>query len=139
MPILGPLVKRAYELGRLPDIAKPKVDAYTAQKRVLKKLLRKAQYTAFGEYYGFSDILKSNDFIKSFQSKIPTFTYNTMFRKWWYRILNGEAFVPGQVVLSILSHVGTSASSKYIPVASEMIKAIRSKHPAAGRPFVICP
>jgi len=40
MPILGPLVKRAYELGRLPEIAKPKVDAYTAQKKVLKKLLQ---------------------------------------------------------------------------------------------------
>ena len=99
MPILGQLVKTAYELGRLPNKAKPKLDPYTAQKRVLKRLLRKAQFTAFGEYYNFPDILKSHDIIRSFQSKVPTFTYNTMFRKWWYRCLNGEAFVswPGRV------------------------------------------
>jgi hypothetical protein len=127
MPILGPLVKRAYELGRLPDIAKPKLDPYTAQQRVLKKLLRKAQFTAFGEYYGFSDIMKKDDVIKAFQAKVPTFTYNTMFRKWWYRILNGEAFVtwPGRVKYFALTSGTSEASSKHIPVTNEMIRAIR--------------
>ncbi len=127
MPILGPLVKRAYELGRLPEMAKPKVDAYTAQKRVLKKLLRRAQFTAFGEYYGFSEILKSQDPLKAFQSRVPSFTYNTMFRKWWYRILNGEAFVtwPGRVKYFALTSGTSEASSKHIPVTMEMIRAIR--------------
>jgi len=127
MPILGPLVKRAYELRRLPEIAKPKVDAYTAQKRVLKKLLRKAQFTAFGEYYSFSEILKNNDPVKVFQSRVPTFTYNTMFRKLWYRILNGEAFVtwPGRVKYFALTSGTSEASSKHIPVTSDMIRAIR--------------
>ena len=76
MPLLGPIVKRAYELGRLPEIAKPKLDPYTQQKRVLKRLLRKAQFTAFGEHYGFSEILKKQDFVSAFQAKVPTFTYN---------------------------------------------------------------
>jgi hypothetical protein len=127
MPILGPIVKRAYELGRLPEIAKPKVDAYSAQQRVLKKLIRRAQFTAFGEYYGFSAILKSPDPVKAFQNKVPTFTYNTMFRKWWYRILNGEAFVtwPGRVKYFALTSGTSEASSKHIPVTTEMIRAIR--------------
>ncbi|HNQ83574.1 MAG TPA: GH3 auxin-responsive promoter family protein, partial [Bacteroidales bacterium] len=127
MPIIGQLVKRAYELGRLPDIAKPKLDPYTAQNRVLKKLLRRAQFTAFGEYYGFSDILKSPDPIKAFQAKVPTFTYNTMFRKWWYRALNGEGFVswPGRVKYFAVTSGTSEASSKHIPVTSEMIRAIR--------------
>lgn len=127
MPILGPLVKRAYELGRLPEIAKPKLDPYAAQKRVLKKLLRKAQFTAFGEYYGFSEILKKEDVVSAFQAKVPTFTYNTMFRKWWYRILNGEAFVtwPGRVKYFALTSGTSEASSKHIPVTTEMIRAIR--------------
>jgi hypothetical protein len=127
MPILGPLVKRVYELGRLPEIAKPKLDPYTAQKRVLKKLLRKAQFTAFGEYYGFSEMLKSGDVVNAFQSKVPTFTYNTMFRKWWYRVLNGEGFVtwPGRVKYFALTSGTSEASSKHIPVTMEMIRAIR--------------
>ena len=127
MPILGQLVKTAYELGRLPNKAKPKLDPYTAQKRVLKRLLRKAQFTAFGEYYNFPDILKSDDIIKSFQSKVPTFTYNTMFRKWWYRCLNGEAFVswPGRVKYFALTSGTSESSSKHIPVTGEMIRAIR--------------
>ena len=127
MPILGQLVKRAYELGRLPDKAKPKTDPYTAQKRVLKRLLRKAQYTAFGEYYHFPDILKSDDTIKAFQSKVPAFTYNVMFRKWWYRCLNGEAFVswPGRVKYFALTSGTSEASSKHIPVTGEMIRSIR--------------
>ena len=127
MPILGQLVKRAYELGRLPEIARPKLDPYTAQKRVLKKLLRKAQFTAFGEYYSYSEILKKEDLVKAFQTKVPTFTYNTMFRKWWYRALNGEAFVtwPGRVKYFALTSGTSEASSKHIPVTSDMIRAIR--------------
>lgn len=127
MPILGPLVKKAYELGRLPDKAKPKVDPYTAQKRVLKRLIRRAQFTAFGEYYGFSEILKSKDFVRSFQTRVPTFTYNTMFRKWWYRILSGEAFVtwPGRVKYFALTSGTSEASSKQIPITQDMIRAIR--------------
>jgi hypothetical protein len=127
MPILGQLVKTAYELGRLPEKAKPKLDVVTAQRRMLKKLVRRAQFTAFGEYYNFPDILKSKDLVRAFQANVPTFTYNTMFRKWWYRCLNGEAFVswPGRVKYFALTSGTSEASSKHIPVTSEMIRAIR--------------
>jgi hypothetical protein len=127
MPILGQLVKTAYELGRLPDKAKPKLDPGAAQIRVLKKLLRKAQFTAFGEHYNFPEILKSKDIVKAFQANVPTFTYNTMFRRWWYRCLNGEAFVswPGRVKYFALTSGTSEASSKHIPVTGEMIRSIR--------------
>lgn len=127
MPILGPLVKKAYELGRIPEKALSRPDPYTAQKRVLKKLLRKAQFTAFGEYYNFSDILKRDDLVREFQRRVPTFTYNTMFRKWWYRNLSGEPFVtwPGRVKYFALTSGTSEASSKHIPVTGEMIRAIR--------------
>jgi hypothetical protein len=127
MPILGSLVKRAYELGKLPEMARIPSDPYTTQMRVLKKLLRKAQFTSFGEYYNFSEMLKSDDVVKVFQKKVPTFTYNTMFRKWWYRALNGEPFVswPGRVKYFALTSGTSEASSKHIPVTSDMIRAIR--------------
>jgi len=127
MPILGSLVKRAYELRKLPEKARIPSDPFKTQKRVLKKLIRKAQFTSFGEYYNFSEILKRDNFIEVFQEKVPTFTYDTMFRKWWYRALNGEPFVswPGRVKYFALTSGTSEASSKHIPVTADMIRAIR--------------
>ena len=127
MPILGPIVKKAYEFRRLPDMLRKHPDPWEAQKNVLKKLLRKAQFTSFGEYYGFSDIIKHDDFTELFMERVPTFTYDTMFRKWWYRALNGESFVswPGRVKYFALTSGTSEASSKHIPVTPDMIRAIK--------------
>ena len=127
MPIAGSIVKKAYELTNLPIKQKRKVNPYKAQFRVLKKLLKKAHLTYFGEHYGFSDILKSDDIVREFQSRVPVWDYNTMFRRWWYRTLNGESFVswPGRVKYFALTSGTSEASSKHIPVTSDMIRAIR--------------
>jgi len=127
MPILGSIVKKAYELKNRPGISRRVVDPYKAQQRVLKKLLKKAQFTAFGEHYKFSEILKENNFIKAFQDNVDRYDYNLMFRKWWYRTLNGESFVawPGRVKYFALTSGTSEASSKQIPVTMEMIRAIR--------------
>ena len=127
MPLLGAIVKKAYELRNLPVKKFPQPDPYKAQLRVLRKLLKKAQFTAFGEHYGFPEILKSKDMVKEFQKRIPTYDYNTMFRKWWYRVLNGESFVswPGRVKYFALTSGTSEASSKHIPVSQDMIRAIR--------------
>lgn len=99
----------------------------SAQRKILSKLLNKAQFTAFGEYYNFSDILSNEDLLKEFREKIPVFDYNSMFRKWWYRALNGEAFVawPGRVKYFALTSGTSDSSSKHIPVTSDMLKAIK--------------
>lgn len=62
-----------------------------------------------------------------FQKKVPLYDYNSMFRKWWYRALNGEAFVswPGRVKYFALTSGTSEASSKQIPVTGDMIRAIR--------------
>ncbi len=127
MPLLGSIVKTAYEIRHLPEKAKRRTDPYKTQQRILKKLLRKAQFTAFGEYYGFSEILKKHDFVKAFQKTVPTFTYNTMFRKWWYRTINGESFIswPGRVKYFALTSGTSESSSKHIPVTMDMVRAIR--------------
>ncbi|MFH0864826.1 MAG: GH3 auxin-responsive promoter family protein [Bacteroidota bacterium] len=127
MPFLGSIIKSAIELrSRLPlDSLKPK--PYIAQKRTLKKLLKKASITAFGEHYNFSEILKGKNLISAFQQKIPVSDYNLIFRKWWYRSLNGEPFVcwPGRIKYFALSSGTSEASSKYIPITSDMLKAIK--------------
>ncbi|MEI6883986.1 MAG: GH3 auxin-responsive promoter family protein [Bacteroidota bacterium] len=126
MPLLGSIIKKAYEIRRFPiDIKSP--DPVGEQKRVLRKLLSKAQDTAFGEYYRFPDILASGDIRKTFSENIPIHDYNSMFRSWWYRSLNGEAYVtwPGKVKYFALTSGTSDASSKQIPVTSDMLWAIR--------------
>jgi len=127
MPILGSIIKSAIELrSKIPlDSLKPK--SYVAQKRTLKKLLRKASITAFGERYNFYDIVKEKDFIKIFQATVPISNYNFIFKKWWYRSINGEPFVcwPGKVKYFALSSGTSEASSKYIPITGDMLKSIK--------------
>lgn len=129
MPLLGTIIKAAIELrSKMPIKEKiGKVDPYKLQKKVLKKLLRRAQITHFGEYYGFTDLLKQDDIVKAFKQRVPTFDYNSIFRKWWYRSLNGEAYIcwPGQVKYYALSSGTSESSSKHIPVTADMIRAIK--------------
>ena len=127
MPILGSIIKSAIELRSIIPFDSLKPKAYTAQKRMLKKLLRKASITAFGEHYNFSDIIKEKDFVKTFQTRVPICDYNSIFKKWWYRSINGEPFVcwPGKVKYFALSSGTSEASSKYIPITSDMLKAVK--------------
>ncbi len=128
MPILGSIIKGAIELrSKIPSENKKRIDAHIAQRRTLKKLLRKAQFTAFGEYYEFQNILKQKDFVQALKDKVPIHDYNSIFRKWWYRSLNGEAFVcwPNKVKYFALSSGTSEASSKQIPVTSDMFRAIK--------------
>jgi hypothetical protein len=127
MPILGSIIKSAIELRSKISFDALKPKSYVAQKRTLKRLLRKASITAFGEHYGFSDILKEKDVVRIFQEKVPIFDYNSIFKKWWYRAINGEPFVcwPGKVNYFALSSGTSEASSKYIPITVDMLKAIK--------------
>jgi hypothetical protein len=124
MPVFGSIIKSAIDLrGKVPV----RVNPIKAQKRVLRRLLRKALPTAFGEQYGFTDILHSRDMIKTFKEKVPIHDYNSMHSNWWYRALNGETYVcwPGKVRHFALSSGTSDSSSKYIPVTQEMLRAIK--------------
>ncbi|MEG2336597.1 MAG: GH3 auxin-responsive promoter family protein, partial [Bacteroidales bacterium] len=128
-PIFGSILKSAVELrGKVSllnyfHINNPKA----AQNKELKKLLLKASETHFGETYDFKSILKQRDFRETFRQTVPTHDYNKMFTQWWYRALQGETFVawPGKIKYFALSSGTSEASSKYIPVTTDMIGAIR--------------
>ncbi len=127
MPILGSIIKRAIELrSKMPSIFQTR-DAARTQKKELKKLLKKAGSTAFGEHYDFFGILKSKDPVGAFQKKVPIHDYNDIFKDWWYRTLNGEPYVcwPGRVKYFALSSGTSGASSKHIPVTGAMLRAIK--------------
>jgi len=126
MAILGKLLKKTIDLNQILPKLRNK-NAYQKQEQTLKKLLRKAEFTAFGEHYNFTKILSEKDIVNMFRSTVAVHDYNSMFRKWWYRALNGEAYVcwPERVKYFALSSGTSEQSSKHIPVTKDTIKSIR--------------
>jgi len=126
MALLGSILKRTIKIGsNFPKIRKK--DPVKEQTKTLRKLLSKAEYTSFGEYYNFSRILNEKDFVSAFTQTVPTHDYNSIFKNWWYRSLNGESFVcwPGRVKYFALSSGTSDSSSKYIPVTRQMLLSIQ--------------
>ncbi|MFL5762421.1 MAG: GH3 auxin-responsive promoter family protein [Bacteroidia bacterium] len=126
MAIIGSVIKRTFEIREsLPKIRKR--NGYKQQTKTLKKLLSKAEFTAFGEHYNFSKILGEEDLIAAFQQTVKTHDYVSMYKNWWYRTREGEANIcwPGKIKYFALSSGTSDAASKYIPVTSDMLKVIR--------------
>lgn len=93
------------------------------QIRVLRKLLRKARLTEFGQRYQFDDILLSRHPDKKFQEMLPVFDYNSIHADWWHKTLQGETDVcwPGRIKYFALSSGTSESSSKYIPITNELM------------------
>ena len=99
IPFIGSVIKRAIELkNNIPTILRDK-EPYKVQEKTLKKLLKKAGNTSFGEHYNFYNIIDDKDITASFKSNVPVFDYNSIYKNWWYRCLNGEPYIccPGYV------------------------------------------
>ncbi len=128
MPILGSIIKKAFELRNLPvEKQRRKLTPVEAQKRELVKLLNKSQFTAIGEHYNYSKLLTNSDVRKAFSETVPVHDYQSMYKRWWYRALNGESYVawPGKVRYFALSSGTSESSSKYIPITSDMLRGIK--------------
>ncbi len=95
------------------------------QKRVLKKLLRKARYTSFGQDYGFDKILIKKNPEKVFARSVPIFDYNALFSAYWHKTLEGAPDItwPGPTTYFALSSGTSESASKYIPVTKDLIRA----------------
>ena len=88
LPIVGSVIKTVAEIGNIPTEAKQKlVNPVKAQRRELRKLLRRAQNTAFGQKYRFQFILRSKNPVEAFRRLVPVFDYDKMHDEWWYRNL----------------------------------------------------
>lgn len=105
----------------------PKNDPQRQQLRVLKKLLKKARFTEFGQQYRFDDILLSGDVGKAFQQNVPVHDYNSIYENWWKKTLDGVPDVtwPGKIKYYALSSGTSESASKYIPVTREMLRSNR--------------
>lgn len=103
----------------------PTNDPRSQQIRVLKKLLRKARFTEFGQHYLFDEILLSRHPGKKFQELVPVHDYNKIYNNWWKKTLDGVPDVawPGKIKYYALSSGTSEASSKYIPVTRDMLRS----------------
>ncbi len=87
------------------------------QVKVLKKLLKKARFTEFGQAFRFDEILLSKDVIKTFQERVPTYDYSKINQDWWHKTLEGKPDVcwPGKIKYFALSSGTSEAASKHTP------------------------
>jgi hypothetical protein len=125
MRLIGGIIKRGLSLAnRVQGFGQSPIDL---QRKTLKRLVKKAAYTSFGQHYGFNEILQADDIIAAFQEKVPYFDYDRMHDEWWYRALNNEPNVswPAKVKYFALSSGTTGAPSKYLPMTDDMIRSIR--------------
>jgi hypothetical protein len=124
-------------MARIIDIKLPKAiaaalriplnDPRSQQLKVLKKLLKKARFTEFGQKYRFDEILLRRHIGKEFQENVPVHDYNSIYEQWWKKTLDGVTDVtwPGKIKYYALSSGTSEAASKYIPVTKEMLRSNR--------------
>jgi hypothetical protein len=100
-------------------------DARRQQVRVLKKLLKKARFTEFGQRYLFDEILLNRNPAKKFQEIVPLHDYSKIYNEWWKKTLEGVPDVtwPGKIKYYALSSGTSEAASKYIPVTRDMLRS----------------
>lgn len=125
MPFFGNLLKRGLKIGE--RLEQRPVDPMRLQTHTLRRLLKRAQQTAFGQYYDFKDILREDDLAAGFREKVPIFDYDAMYERWWHMALKGVENVSwrGRIKYFALSSGTSGAPSKHIPVSDEMQRAMR--------------
>ena len=103
----------------------PVSDPQRQQIKVLKKLMRKARFTEFGQRFRFDEILLSTHPGKKFQQLVPTYNYNKIYDAWWHKAKDGIPDVcwPGVIKYFALSSGTSDATSKYIPITKELIRS----------------
>lgn len=105
----------------------PTNDFTRQQQRVLKKLLNKARFTEFGQYFRFDEILMHKDIEKKFQQLVPIYNYSSIHKDWWHKTLEGKPDIcwPGKIKYYALSSGTSEASSKYIPITNDLLAGNR--------------
>ena len=124
MALLGNLIKKGIELNqKLRFDLKSPVEQQHDQ---LIDLLKKAKDTAFGKFYGFADMLKSDDPIKAYQSIVPLHDYDDIHERWWHQQQSVEDITwPGKPSFFALSSGTTGTSSKRIPITDDFLQSMR--------------
>lgn len=124
MAILGSLIKRGIELNQKLSFGDESPSKL--QVNQLKNLIQKAKDTAFGKYYGFSNLLENKDVIKAFKKSVPIYDYQQMHDQWWkQQLIFPDITWPGKPDFFALSSGTTGKTSKRIPITDDFIQSIK--------------
>lgn len=125
MPTLSEIIQRGESISS--GLKSKYFSPIQLQQRTLRRLLKKASGTTFGQYYDFKHIALSETPAEAFQQAVPIFDYDTMYEKWWHLSLNKVKNVSwkGRVRYFALSSGTSGAPSKHIPVTKDMLRAMR--------------
>jgi len=124
MYLLGHVIKTGIRLGATRPV--PWSSPIAKQRKALERLLAMAADTAFGRAYGFGQILAQQDPVRAYQERVPIHDYDKIYNEWWYRARQDEPDVcwPGRIPWFALSSGTSNASSKYIPVTTDIIRSM---------------
>ncbi|MTI21698.1 GH3 auxin-responsive promoter [Fulvivirga sp. RKSG066] len=124
MGLVGSLVKKGVELNQKLSFSTKQPQE--TQEDQLRELLDKAKNTAFGKYYGFSEILHSTDVLNAFKAEVPIHDYKSMHERWWKKQQEHPDITwPGKPDFFALSSGTTGKSSKRIPITQDFIHSMR--------------
>ncbi|MCK8783881.1 GH3 auxin-responsive promoter family protein [Roseomonas sp. NAR14] len=119
---------RAWAARRLARLRA--LDPAATQAAGLRRLLRRAARTRFGQAHGFDAIGRATDddaLVAAYRARVPLRRYEDFWRDWWqpaYPALR-DATWPGTVPYLALSSGTTSGTTKYIPVSRAMVRSNR--------------
>ena len=93
----------------------------------MRKLLKKARFTEFGQTYRFDEILLSRHPGKKFQQTVPSYDYTKIHQDWWHKTLEGHSDIcwPGKIKYYALSSGTSEAASKYLPITNDLLRGNR--------------
>lgn len=130
MAIISTLLKKGIRLRE--SLEQENSHPLELQRQELKKLLIQAAETEIGKKYDFPKILKGfrrgeDEFYELYKTQVPIYDYDRIHSEWWYKLLEGKSNVtwPGPVRHFALSSGTSGATSKFIPITKDMVKAIR--------------
>ena len=98
-----------------------RIEAPTAQERVLLSLVRRAKDTRFGRDHGFADIRNVSDF----QRRVPLRSYEDFRKDYWEQSFPHLENVtwPGKIGAFAITSGTRSGKTKYIPCSSEIMRS----------------
>ncbi|MDO8965249.1 GH3 auxin-responsive promoter family protein, partial [Algoriphagus sp.] len=130
MAIISTLLKKGIRLRE--SLEQEYSSPIDLQKQQLKKLLLKAERTEIGKKYDFHGILNTfrlgnEEFYERYKDQVPIYDYDSIHAEFWQKLQEGKKNItwPGAVKYFALSSGTSGATSKYIPITKDMVKAIR--------------
>lgn len=122
---VGSLIKRSISLGEQLEVRD--LEPIQLQQKALRRLLKKASNTLFGQYYNFRGFMRSPHVLEEFRNQVPIYDYDLMHDRWWHMALNDIENVSwkGKVKYFALSSGTSGSPSKHIPITEDMLRAMR--------------